>query len=574
MSTTESATSSPGFFARIYIFWRALRPISRTRVRFGFTGFVVGFLIAVSLFTKACQVKVPPIQVVKSSSGVVHPAISGRPVLVKAALEPRPGRVLSYSWDFGDDSEPVTGVVADPYAVSANHLYEDTEVGDKFTAVLTITDIESGDKAVGEYPIKFVKPTTKNKEAIALDDGLWNLHTTIKRSNDPSKGEMGVWNPAQNPLGSTAMAALAFEVNGFDGRSERRDTPYAETVDRALSYILSGLTVLKLEGDLAKFDTNENGVGLYVAGGTGLYEQPLITMALVASQTPKRIAHSGPEGVIGKTYREIVVDLLEFLGHAQIDEGNTGRGGWRYTVADTTADMSVTQWPVLAFMAAEEVWDIEIPTFVREELKHCLKTMQGENGGFDYTPNYGGINNGLTGAGIIAHAFAGTSPKDPAVKKARDYIATNWDGTNIGSYYTMYAVMKGSKLTDKGIEKYGDHDWHTEYVDHLFATQNPNGSWNNDGDRSFGALSTAWPSLILSQDIFAKGSPLSLVWKVAITIGILIIIVLIVLVVLYLLKRRGGGSPLQDAEILSEESDTPAPSESPAPSKDTGPEGC
>ena len=33
---------------------------------------------------------------------------------------------------------------------------------------------------------------------------------------------------------------------------------------------------------------------------------------------------------------------------------------------------------------------------------------------------------------------------------------------------------------------------------------------------------TAWPALILSKDIFAKGAPLSLVWKILIGVGIAI----------------------------------------------------
>ena len=72
---------------------------------------VVGFLISTAIFTRSCQVKAPVIQIVKSSSGAIHPAIPGRPVIVKAVLEPRPGRLLHYSWDFGDDTEPATGIV-------------------------------------------------------------------------------------------------------------------------------------------------------------------------------------------------------------------------------------------------------------------------------------------------------------------------------------------------------------------------------------------------------------------------------------------------------------------------------
>lgn len=538
---SDSTTSSPGFLSRIHLFWAALRPITRTRVRFGGTGFLIGFVIATALFTRSCEVEAPAIQVVKSTSGAVHPAIAGRPVLAKAVLEPRPGRLLKYSWDFGDGSDPVGGIVSNPYAVSASHLYPDAEVGQKFTATLTVTDTESGDETTGEYRIKFVEPTTTNKEAIALDDGLWQLHATLERTNDPVVGETGLWDRTGYHKGITAMAALAFQVNGFDGRAERRDTPYAETVDRALTHLLSNLQVMELGDGLEKFDSDGNGKALTVASDKALYEQPLITMALVASRTPKAIAGAGPEGVIGRSYRDIVVDLLDFLAFAQIDEGQTGRGGWRYHANDTSgADMSVTQWPVLAFMAAEEVWNIEAPGFVRSELKHFLRAMQGNDGGFGYSVASTGMNNGLTGAGIIAHAFVGTDHDDPAVAKARGYIATNWDTANIGDYYNMYAVMKAAKLTDPEIKKFGEHDWHEEYVEALYGSQLPNGAWSGGGQWASGTLRTAWPTLILSQDIFAKGSPLALVWKIAIAVGILIVIAVIVVLVLFILSRRGG----------------------------------
>lgn len=572
MPDDPPAPPKPGLLKRTLSRWRDLQPITRTRTRFGLSGFLLGFLLATALFTKSCRISAPDVHVVKSSSGSVHPAIAGRPVLAKAVLEPRPGRLLKYSWDFGDDSDPVTGMVSDPYAVSASHLYMDTEIGQKFTATLTVTDVESEDQTKGEYKIRFVKPTTENKATIALDDGLWNLHATLDRTNDPVRGETGLWNRSNFPIGTTAMAALAFEVNGFDGRSERRKTPYAETVDRALNTIIGALQVHKLEESDAMYDLNGNGFGLTVGGDKVLYEQPLITMALLASQSPDRVARTGPEGVIGRSYQDLVADLLEFLAYAQIDKGQSGRGGWRYDANSSSGgDMSVTQWPVLAFMSAEEVWNLESPDYVRDELKYFLRTVQANDGSFGYTSAATGQNNGLTGAGIIAHAFAGTKFDDPAINKARAAIGKNWDSNNIGDYYAMYAIMKAAKLTKPNIRKFGDHEWHPEYVDALFASQTDTGAWPTDANYATGTLATAWPALVLSRDIFAKGKPLSLLWKVGITLGLLLIIVILVIALSTLKKRRSSqpssNAPPPDAE-------EPHPDPTPDDDEPTTTEGC
>ena len=170
--------------------------------------------------------------------GSEHLAIDGRPVLVKAVVEPRPGRLLSYCVDFGDGSDPAVGTVTS-LNLSFSHLYPTSAVGTRYRATIAVTDDVTGEWAAESYSIEFVEATTDNKVAVALDDGLWNLHVTQTRVDDPIRGKIGYWNESHYPVGSTAMAALAFEVNGFDSRAGRRNTPYAETVDRALAYVLS-----------------------------------------------------------------------------------------------------------------------------------------------------------------------------------------------------------------------------------------------------------------------------------------------------------------------------------------------
>lgn len=483
----------------------------------GFTGGLVFALEVLMDDGAPLAVHVAP----RVAEGNEHLALDGDTVITKAVLGPRPGHVLRYRWDFGDGSDRVEGVVTDPYAVGQVHKYPASPPGTTYTATLTVEDTDTGEKEKTTYPIRFVEKTTENKRSIALDDALWALHGAMVREQHPVHGEIGHWK-SRHPVGTTAMSVLAFEVNGFDSRDEREDNPYRETVDRALTYVLAHCRTVKIAAQPAGDpDTNGNGLGITVAqADKEMYELPLVVMALVASQAPDRVARSGPDGVIGRSFRDLVTDMLDYLAFAQCDRKNASRGGWRYRANASDADMSVTQWPVLAFMSAEQVWGIAAPEWVRSELRDgYLASAQAKDGGFGYTRGKDRDNVGLTGAGLIGLAFAGVESDDDRVRRAIAYVDRNWNKRHLGNSYAMYALMKAAHLQDPGLERYGDHHWLTEYVDHLYAKQRDDGSWPADGFYATGPLATAWPALIISKDVFATSRPSTLFWKIVIPVA-------------------------------------------------------
>lgn len=473
--------------------------------------------------------------------GSTHLALPGEAVLLKAVLTPRPGHVLTYTWTFGDGSEPVTGAVTNPFGVSAVHTYPATEPGAVYHARLTIRDETTGHVAEVAHPVRFVAPTTESKRSIVLDDALWALHASMHRAEDYVMGPIGSWSPRDYPVGSTAMAVLAFEVNGFDARDEREGNPYQDTVDRALAYLLGSLQPAPIEPQPAGDpDSNGNGIGLTVARARSdrpLYDVPLVAMALVASQAPDRVAWVGGEHVRGRTFRELVVDLLDFLAFAQVDAQNAYRGGWRYRANARDADMSVTQWPVLAFLAARDVWGIETPGWVKQELAdHFLRHAQGERGDFRYQI-HGAGNVGLTGAGLIALAFADVPADDPRVTRAVAAIEGSWGKSNIGDFYNMYAVMKGALLTRDPVDAFGEHDWLAEYVAFLHASQKDEGHWAGDGRFGKGTRATAWPALIVSKDVFATSRPASVDWVLVFGLSMLVVVIVIAVVLRVRIRR-------------------------------------
>src|SRR5436853_178991 len=75
---------------------------------------------------------------------------------------------------------------------------------------------EAGVVTLAEYPVSVVEPTPDHQATVAIDDGLWALHASMVCSEDPRHGPVGTWGGgSSNESGITAMATLAFLVNGF-----------------------------------------------------------------------------------------------------------------------------------------------------------------------------------------------------------------------------------------------------------------------------------------------------------------------------------------------------------------------
>lgn len=485
---------------------------NRTRAVVGWlaTAWVVAGPVAGGLaWWLAARPRLAPLAVAPAS-GSTHLALPGRVTILKAIVPPRPGHLLRYRWEYGDGEVGPEQPVKDPWALSTMHRYPVAEPGQRFEARLRLYDATSGESAEAIYPVEVVAPTLETRSAVALDDALWALHASMQRIDDPVLGRMGVWDRGgRHPLGTTAMCTLAFLVNGFDLRPERAGHPYTETVERGLGYIASRLQPVELP---------EGGRRLSVSGDLAMYELPLVVMALVAAQAPDRPLPGCHPAVQGRSTRAVVRELLATIVAAQRGaESGQDAGGWRYHVKGTNADMSVTQWPALALRAAEEVWGIEVPEATRAALEGYLTRAQRPSGGFGYVPGYAD-KVGLTGAGLIGLACAGVPGDDRRVKAASAFIASAWAQENVGDYYAMYAVMKGALLTSQPIVRFGEHDWRAEYVQHLASAQRQDGTWKEDGQWATGTLATAWPALILADDVFCSARPLDwrpLVWAAA-----------------------------------------------------------
>ncbi len=101
-------------------------------------------------------------------------------------------------------------------------------------------------------------------------------------------------------------------------------------------------------------DTNGNGIGIgaWNYAGHTMYECGIATMAVSASGAPDTLTTTGPVNVIGRTYRDVAQDMVDYLAFAQ-DEGG-GRGGWHYSPNDSSSsDNSISGYVTLGLSYAE-----------------------------------------------------------------------------------------------------------------------------------------------------------------------------------------------------------------------------
>jgi hypothetical protein len=329
----------------------------------------------------------------------------------------------------------------------------------------------------------------------AIEKGLAYLNRT-----QDSDGHWG--NSYQ--IACTAMAVLAFENAPNSHLGWNLTDAYHVTVQKGLDWVFSRATVQPIDMQPAgNPDTNGNGFGIYFSDGQSVYETPMVLMAIVASQAKTNLTSTGPANVTGRTYRDVAVDVVDYLVWAECDAPSSSRGGWRYQPNEGDADNSVSQWPVLGLMAAE-LWGINAPGWVKSELNYWVAADQDLTGNSASNSNYGSF--GYTGAdqilggvietatGILELTYIGATSNNASITAAEGYINRMWnyyDGSwnvNLGSLYDMYAVMKAMREAVPPIKFIVDYngipsvEWYNgtgEYADALLANQASEGSWVN-----------------------------------------------------------------------------------------------
>lgn len=324
-------------------------------------------------------------------------------------------------------------------------------------------------------------------------------------------------------LGNTAAAVLAFENEGhFPGGG----TAYSVNVEKGLDWIFNyavktaiSVQTFGYAGRNDNPDTNGNGQGIYVSYNQQSYETGMVMQAIADSHTPDRLVTTGP--CAGMTYKAVLTDMVDWCAWGQIDGGN-GRGGWYYSPYNNgagTGDGSISQWPVLGFIAAEQ-WGILAPAFVKTELNYWIDYIQDDtSGGGGYNnPGDGYTNVSKTGGLLVYMYYYGDDKTTPRAQAALNFLNNNWavnaNGTWFGNYlhpYAMYATFKGLSLMNvttipnaQASPETPAGDWWGDYCEKLVNNQNADGSWTGYSYWT-GPMATGWYIVILQATVFPVG---------------------------------------------------------------------
>lgn len=488
-----------------------------------------------------------------SSPSIAHYTYSGAEITLKGIARGLTGSD-TYEWDFGDGSSPATGTISDPYNLGVKHTYMGS-AGDLFIATLTVTDSSSSETSSDHYPVMIYESSDLSNPDhldvrinMAIDEGLWYLHTRMSRSTyasgSPGYGQpYGYW-AEYYYLAATGTAVDAFQLHGSKVNTDYDSDPYVETVQRALNYILDHTYSYSIGSQTAGDpDTNGNGIGLVANHTSNLYDGRqtyiggICMVALASSGAPNRVASVGGANVYGRTYADIVQDMVDFFAWGQSDlDPAWARGGWRYYANSGDSDMSTTQWPPLGMIAAEENMGSTVPQFVRDELIYFLDytqhiTCDYDNGGFGYGRPDSILNCTKAGAGIICHEFLGTPLTDPKVESAIGFLYRRWNDAGsswedqrlLGNSYGMYAAMKAMRIPEPDITHIAEYDctipgqtansfdWYyspnTEpregLAHYIVSTQQSDGSWDDvpGPNPVYDEFSTGWRVLILLKGV-------------------------------------------------------------------------
>lgn len=485
-----------------------------------------------------------------SNPSMAHFTYSGAEITLKGIAR---GGATNYSWDFGDGSPVFSGAITDPYNLGVKHTYTGAE-GQLFIATLTVNNGTGTDQ--DQYLIRIYKSADLSVPAeldvrinMAIDEGLWYLHTHMVRATYPGGipgyGQpYGYWDPSYYPLAAVGTAVDAFQLHGSKANLDYNGDPYVETVQRALNYLLHSTYSFNIGPQSAgNPDTNGNGIGLVANQSSNLYDSRqtyiggICMTALASSGAPNRIAALGGTNVYNRKYADIVQDMVDFFAWGQIESSSPyHRGGWRYYANYGNSDMSTTQWPPLAMKAAEENMGSNVPQFVRDELALYLNAIQyteknDYHGGFGYDYPTSILNVTKAAAGIICHEFLGTTLTNSKVESALGYIYRHWNDAGdswndqrlLGNSYGMYGVMKAMRIPNPDITRITEYDYIAEsqtgnsfdwyyptnsepregLAHYIVRTQQSDGSWDDvpGPNPVYDAFCTGWRVLILLKGV-------------------------------------------------------------------------
>jgi hypothetical protein len=265
----------------------------------------------------------------------------------------------------------------------------------------------------------------------------------------------------------TAMTSLALLALASCGHQPGDPTPEGRAMKKALDYVLRA-DVQQPDGYFGEKDNSR----MYGHGITTLTLAEMLGMGVDAKQD--------------ELLRDRVRKAIDLILRAQkVPKNEKARGGWRYLPSDTSSDMSVTVWQVMALRAARNA-GMDVPKEAIDHAVDYIKSLyepEGQPdrrgrvrpGGFGYQSK--GHEISTTSEGLLALQVCGEYEAEETLGAAerllRDGIRTDERWFFYTTYYYAQGMyQRGGKYAEAGKAKVAEV---------LLPLQSREGFWENGG---------------------------------------------------------------------------------------------
>jgi len=306
----------------------------------------------------------------------------------------------------------------------------------------------------------FLTTSTLSHAQEKVDEALRRATKYLLTQQDPKTGSI-----SNKGRSETAMTALSILALTSLGHQPGDPTPEGDALRKALAYVVRP-EVQEADGYFGKKDNSR----MYGHGITTLMLSEMLGMG----------ADSAQDELIREKCRKAIALILR-AQKVKKNEHNTG--GWRYTPDDTTSDMSVTVWQVMALRAAKNA-GFDVPKEAIEEAVKYMKRLyepDKEKGGVVKLGGFGYQNKGrelsTTAEGLLALQVCGEYEAEETLGAAERLLKEGIRPEERWFFYTTYYYAQG--MYQRG----GKHAEAGRRVvtDVLLPLQNREGDWEQGG---------------------------------------------------------------------------------------------
>ncbi len=427
--------------------------------------------VLLGAYTTQAQVTVKTVPLDPTNPTTPHSTFNGKTIVLGATVDVHGSAdPFTVFWNFGDGSPIVNFALVKPFDISTTHAYPAAAaVGTTWTASVTVTDNNNASNTgTANYLVIQGPNNLASAVDVAIDTGLWTLHKTMQRYvvagvNEggwdiqfPSPGCVVPTQTCDNVNGSVAIdanAVQAFEVNGHLQDGPASD-PYTDDVARGLARLETYLAAFPVVANKAynfnappacpnggttpctyTFDGNGNGQYVLFNDPTGqtMYTTGQVMDAFIASDTPNAVAVTGPAGVKGKKFVDIVQDGVDAYSYCQYGSNfnvdSASGGAWLYGCLQGD-DSSVSQWAAIGAIGAQRGFGLTIPPIVQSANAVWITYSQAADGSFGYrgkTPVWGPYAD--TPSSMVQMVMDGIGRGDARWDKAETFMRDNFGNT-------------------------------------------------------------------------------------------------------------------------------------------------